>query len=89
VTIGDAVLRDPLTFTIRELRKLQRYLLGMRGADAEANMAGLLGLLLPVHLAAALRELPGEDYAALRAAVLAELPELQRAVHPSPGWRRR
>lgn len=94
MTIGDAdgalaVLRDPLTFTIRELRKLQHYLLGMRGADAEANMASLLGLLLPVHLAAALRELPSEDYAALREAVLAELPELQRAVHPSPGWRRR
>ena len=25
----------------------------------------------------------------LRAAVMAELPDLQRAVHPSPGWRRR
>jgi len=30
-----------------------------------------------------------EDYAALREAVLAELPDLQRAVHPAPGWRHR
>jgi hypothetical protein len=29
------------------------------------------------------------DYELLRAAVLTELPDLQRAVHPSPGWRRR
>lgn len=94
---GWAVLRDPLTFTIRERRKLQRYLLGTRGADTEAVMTDLLGLLLgswslPQDLPpaeAALRDLPGEDYAALRDAVLAELPELQRAVHPSPGWRRR
>jgi CBS domain-containing protein len=94
---GWAVLRDPLTFTIRERRKLQRYLLGTRGADTEATMADLLGLLigtwsLPLDLPpeeAALRSLSREDYAALREAVLLELPELQRAVHPSPGWRRR
>ena len=94
---GWAVLRDPLTFTIRERRKLQRYLLGTRGADTEATMADLLGLVigswsLPLDLPpeeAALRSLSREDYAALREAVLVELPELQRAVHPSPGWRRR
>ncbi len=93
-----AVLRDPLTFTVRERRKLQRYLLGLRGAAEEDGvLVDLLGLLvgswsLPLSLppdADALTTLPAEDYAALRDAVLAELPELQRAVHPSPGWRRR
>ncbi|HEV7897462.1 MAG TPA: CBS domain-containing protein [Planosporangium sp.] len=92
-----AVLRDPLTFTVRERRKLQRYLLGVRGTDAEEGLPDLLGLLvgswslrlgLPPD-ATALRSLSPEDLAALREAVLAELPELQRAVHPSPGWRRR
>ena len=94
-----AVLRDPLTFTVRERRKLQRQLLSLRGS-AEPDHAGLvdlLGLLVGswsfrVRLPPddeALRELPAEDFAALREAVIAELPELQRAVHPSPGWRRR
>ncbi|MGQ0837225.1 CBS domain-containing protein [Actinokineospora sp.] len=98
VPLGDgewAVLRDPLTFSIRERRKLQRYLLGARGSTD--NLVDLLGLLvgswsLKLDLppdAAALHSMPTEDYAALREAVLAELPELQRAVHPSPGWRRR
>ena len=101
VQLGDgdwAVLRDPLTFTIRERRKLQRYLLEMRGdLDDDDSLANLLGLLigswnLDLSLppdAAALRTLPDHDYGALRAAVLAELPDLQRAVHPAPGWRRR
>jgi predicted transcriptional regulator len=95
---GWAVLRDPLTFTIRERRKLQRYLLGLRGTnETEPGIADLLGLLvgswsLPLTLppdAVKLGALSAEDYGALREAVLAELPELQRAVHPSPGWRRR
>jgi hypothetical protein len=36
-----------------------------------------------------LSSLPPEDLAAVREAILAELPELERAVHPAPGWRRR
>lgn len=101
VQLGDgqwAVLRDPLTFSVRERRKLQRYLLETRGdLAADDSLADLLGLLLgswslDVELPpddAALRSLPTPDYAALREAVLAELPDLQRAVHPAPGWRRR
>lgn len=93
-----AVLRDPLTFTLRERRRLQRYLLMLRGTDpAEFELAGLIGLLVgswsfTVPLPAepeGLRSIPAADYEELRAAVLTELPDLQRAVHPSPGWRRR
>jgi CBS domain-containing protein len=93
-----AVLRDPVTFTVRERRKLQRYLLELRGTpETTAELVDLLGLLignwsldagLPPD-AEALDALPGHDYAALRDAVLAELPELERGVHPAPGWRRR
>jgi CBS domain-containing protein len=93
-----AVLRDPLTFTIRERRRLQRYLLMLRGdAPAEFEIGGLIGLLvgswsfegpLP-HSPEGLQSIQAGDYELLRAAVLAELPDLQRAVHPSPGWRRR
>lgn len=101
------VLRDPLTFTVRERRRLQRYLLQLRGSpppEAEgadpadlgylADLAGLLigawspGLPLPAD-AAAIGTLPPQERRALREAILEELPELQRAVHPSPGWRRR
>jgi mannose-6-phosphate isomerase-like protein (cupin superfamily) len=92
------VLRDPLTFTIRERRRLQRYLLILRGqAPAEFELAGLIGLLvgswsfdlaLPAE-PEGLRSIPAADYELVRAAVLAELPDLQRSVHPSPGWRRR
>lgn len=93
-----AVLRDPLTFTIRERRRLQRYLLMLRGdAPAEFELGGLIGLLvgswsfdgaLPED-PEGLRSIQAGDYELLRAAVLAELPDLQRAVHPAPGWRRR
>ena len=98
------VLRDPLTFTVRERRRLQRYLLQFRGSprpDAEdadppglADLAGLvigawsLELPLPAD-AAAIGTLPAQQRHALREAILEELPGLQRAVHPSPGWRRR
>lgn len=93
---GWVVLRDPLTFAVRERRKLQRYLLQLRG-DAEPDLADLTGLVvgswsfdLPLPAdAQTLDKLPPADREALRAAVLAELPELQRAVHPAPGWRRR
>lgn len=93
-----AVLRDPLTFTVRERRRLQRYLLILRGTDpAEFELGGLTGLLvgswsfdvtIPAE-AESLRSIPAADYELLRAAVLAELSDLQRSVHPSPGWRRR
>jgi CBS domain-containing protein len=93
-----AVLRDPLTLTIRERRRLQRYLLVLRGSNpAEFELASLTGLLvgswsfdvaLPAE-SASLNAIPAADYEELRAAVLAELPDLQRSVHPSPGWRRR
>lgn len=93
-----AVLRDPLTLTIRERRRLQRYLLILRGSNpAEFELASLTGLLvgswsfdvaLPAE-SASLNAIPAADYEELRAAVLAELPDLQRSVHPSPGWRRR
>ncbi len=93
---GWVVLRDPLTFAVRERRKLQRYLLQLRG-NAEPDLADLTGLVvgswsfdLPLPAdAQTLDKLPPADREALRAAVLAELPELQRAVHPAPGWRRR
>jgi CBS domain-containing protein len=99
LTAGNwAVLRDPLTLTIRERRRLQRWLLMLRGNDpAEFELASLIGLLvgswsfevaLPAE-SAGLRSIPAADYELLRAAVLVELPDLQRSVHPSPGWRRR
>jgi CBS domain-containing protein len=95
---GWAVLRDPLTFTVRERRKLQRYLLELRGSpQSDEDLLDLFGLLLGdwsldaglPPSAETIEELAPPDRAALREAVLAELPELQRAVHPAPGWRRR
>lgn len=93
-----AVLRDPLTFTIRERRQLQRYLLMLRGSqESEFELAGLIGLLVeswsfdirPPSDGETLKLITAADYELLRAAVITELPDLQRAVHPSPGWRRR
>lgn len=92
-----AVLRDPLTFTIRERRQLQRYLLMLRDSPpSEFELAGVIGLLVESWSFEArpsaeegIRSIPAADYELLRAAVIAELPDLQRAVHPSPGWRRR
>jgi hypothetical protein len=92
------VLRDPLTFSVRERRRLQRYLLMLRGKEpAEFELGGLIGLLVGSWSFEAplpedpdgLRSMSAADYEVLRAAALAELPDLQRAVHPSPGWRRR
>lgn len=92
-----AVLRDPLTFTIRERRKLQRTLLNLGGGPPEGlDLDSLVGELvgswsfdqpLPAK-AEALAELDETDRELLRAAVLDELPYLQRAVQPAPGWRR-
>jgi CBS domain-containing protein len=92
-----AVLRDPLTFTIRERRRLQRYLLMLRDTLlSEFELAGVIGLLVESwsfetrpSAEEGIRSIPAADYELLRAAVIAELPDLQRAVHPSPGWRRR
>jgi hypothetical protein len=94
-----AVLRDPLTFTVRERRALERYLMRLR--DAPAGGAGvdeLIGLLVGAwsyefshagDFSEALHALPEQDYETLSQAVLAEVPKLQRAVHPAPGWRSR
>ncbi len=92
-----AVLRDPLTFTIRERRRLQRCLLELdAGQAAQLDLDDLIGELvgswsfdLPLPAdAEALASLVRTDYELLRAAVIEELPDLQRAVQPAPGWRR-
>jgi CBS domain-containing protein len=94
-----AVLRDPLTFTVRERRRLQRQLISLGGGRPdELDLGELVALLvatwsldlpLPADAPDVLDRVPPADLAALGAAVLSELPELQRAVHPAPGWRRR
>jgi CBS-domain-containing membrane protein len=90
-----AQLRDSLTFTIRERRKLQRLLPALSGVPVgEADLAALTGLLvgswsLNLPLPPDADAVPEREYEALGDAVLAKLPELQRAVRPTPGWRRR
>lgn len=93
-----AVLRDPLTFTVRERRRLQRQLLKLdAGGRTDIDVDGLIGELVgswsferPLPAGAeALAELDAEDLRLLRAAVAEELPALQQAVQPAPGWRRR
>lgn len=94
-----AVLRDPLTFTARERKALHRYLMRLRdGNPREPNVDELIGLLVGEwsyeeeangDVSELLRSLPPEDYHALRSAVMREIPKLQRAVHPAPGWRKR
>jgi hypothetical protein len=93
-----AVLRDPVTFTVRERRKLQRMLLQVRGDGAgDLDLDDVIGLVvgswsfdadLPAR-GEEVRSIPPSDYVLLRAAVLDELADLQRSVHPAPGWRRR
>jgi hypothetical protein len=63
---------------------------------SEFELAGVIGLLVESWSFEArpsaeegIRSIPAADYELLRAAVITELPDLQRAVHPSPGWRRR
>jgi CBS domain-containing protein len=94
LTAGNwAILRDPRTFPIRERRRLQRRLLEARRGDGALD--ALIGLFIArwsfdLELPAgedSLSALPDEDRARLRAAVKAELPGLQRSVHPAPGWR--
>jgi hypothetical protein len=71
-------LRDPNKFTMRERRRLQRYLLELRDDPGDA-VEGMIGLLSEGPV-------PHELRSPLREVVLAELPVLQRAVHPAPGW---
>lgn len=91
-----AVLRDPLTFTVRERRRLQKALVELDGgALDELNVDRLIGELvgswsfdLPLPADEdTLAQLDEQDYRLLRAAVLDEIPYLQRAVQPAPGWR--
>ncbi|MCW2944874.1 MAG: hypothetical protein JWR24_1591 [Actinoallomurus sp.] len=72
------ILRDPETFTIRERRRLQRYLLELRDGPDD-SVENLISLLTEGPV-------PQELRRPLREVVLAELPALQRAVHPAPGW---
>lgn len=89
-----AVLRDPLVFTVRERRRLQRALLNL-GAGPTPNVDGLIhelvgswsfDLELPAD-AETLAQLDDADLELLRVAVRDELAYLQRAVQPAPGWR--
>lgn len=91
-----AVLRDPLTFSVRERRRLQRALLRLdAGPPAQLDVDALIGELvgswsfdLPLPAdSESLAALSEADYELLRAAVVDELPHLQRAVQPAPGWR--
>ncbi|HVL99800.1 MAG TPA: CBS domain-containing protein [Egibacteraceae bacterium] len=95
-----AVLRDPLTFTVRERRRLQRTLLALGAGspedlDVDALIAELVGSWsfdeAPPKKAEAVKQLSDTDHDLLRAAVLDELPYLQRSVQPAPGcterWR--
>lgn len=92
-----AILRDPLTFTVRERRVLHRYLQKLRGADAKTDVGDILGLLVGSWSfdeavpgdSDGLKAIPESDFETLRDAVFARLPDLQRAVHPAPGWRKR
>lgn len=92
-----AVLRDPLTFTIRERRRLQKYLIDLEVRDdGEPDVDDLVGVTvgswsLDLPLPAdreVLQQTTPDTRARLRAAVAEELPDLQRAVQPAPGWRR-
>lgn len=92
-----AVLRDPLTFTVRERRRLQRALLELDGGSLDdANLDGLVAQMVgtwsidaPVPKdAQGVQTLSEQDRQLLGTAVRDELPYLQRAVQPAPGWRR-
>ncbi|CAN5762116.1 hypothetical protein BH20ACT23_BH20ACT23_18170 [soil metagenome] len=92
-----AILRDPLTFTVRERRVLHRYLQKLRGANPNADVDDILGLLVGSWSfdeavpgdSDGLRSIPEVDFETLRDAVVTRLPDLQRAVHPAPGFRKR
>lgn len=92
-----AILRDPLTFTVRERRVLHRYLQKLRGDDSKSDVDDILGLLVGSWSfddtvpgdPDGLKSIPAVDFETLRDAVITRLPDLQRAVHPAPGWRKR
>jgi len=92
-----AILRDPLTFTIRERRVLHRYLQKLRRVGPEAEVHEILGLLVGGWSfegavpgdSDGLKAIPDVDFETLKDAVVTRLPDLQRAVHPAPGWRKR
>lgn len=93
-----AVVRHPLTFTSRERRVLHRYLQSLRDdSPDDPDLTDLLGLMVGSWSfdeydpgeREGLEAIPPPDLHALRTAVLNELPELQRAVHPAPGMRTR
>lgn len=90
------VLRDPLTFSVRERRRLQKRLLDLEaGRLAEADVDGVVAVMVGSWSRDAPRPTDPEDLAGLsdrdrellRSAVRDELPNLQRAVQPAPGWR--
>ena len=94
---GWVVLRDPLTFTVRERRRLQKCLLSVEpGPTDQIGVDELIPLIVGAwSLAVAvpagtagLSALAAADLDLLRAAVRDELPHLQRSVQPAPGWRR-
>lgn len=101
IDIGDgawAVIRDPLSFTMRDRRVLHRALQKLRdSAWDEAATDDLIRLLVSGWSledkdpsdASQLGSIPEPTHAALNRAMLKDLPALQRAVHPAPGWRRR
>lgn len=89
-----AVLRDPLTFTVRERRRLQRSLLGLgAGSIADLDLDAVIAEMIGSWSFAAtpdqetIAALDPADRRTLHEAVAQELPSLQRAVHPAPGWR--
>lgn len=90
------VLRDPLTFSVRERRRLQKRLLELDAGPVEdvgvddlvVVLIGSWSLEAPTPTdPEGLEALPEDDRELLRAAVRSELPTLQRAVQPAPGWR--
>lgn len=89
-----AILRDPMGFTVRERRRLQRQLLQL--GPGPADDLDLDGVIAEMVGAWSFAEAPDAQTIAsrapavhevLRRAVEQELPNLQRAVHPAPGWR--
>lgn len=93
---GWAVLKDPLSFTMRERRVLHRHLQKLRDSERDGTEVDDLIRLLVSEWSldengssAQQSAIPEPAHEALRKAVMRELPALQRAVHPAPGWRRR
>ncbi len=89
-----AVIRDPMGYTVRERRRLQRHLLQLGAGptqtlDLDPLIAEMIGSwsLREGPTAATVAALPESAHGLLRQAVEQELPSLQRAVHPAPGWR--